>query len=631
MQFEANSFRINALFLREIKMKQIRKFFLLVKPYRKRQIGYIIFNVFASVFSTLSILTLLPFLEVIFSDPATLEGLKAQEINLDPNQLSSSSLKELLSQKIQYAIGSVGHLKALYIFSGLIIIMFLLKNVFNYLSFYAIAFIRSAVVRDLRKRSYEKSVDLPLAYFSEERKGDLISRMTNDVKEVEWGVVGAIEMLLKHPFYILTYLFSLFLINWQLTLFVLFVLPISGYIISRVGKSLKGTATAGQAKLGELIEIIEETLGGLKIIKAFTSEGKMKSNFDAKNQDHFNLMVKLHRRELAASPLSEFMGSIIIALLMVFAGRLVLEGNGELTGPYFLAFIGIFSQLITPAKALSQSYFRVKKAEASFNRVEEILLAEDTVAEQQNAIGIDSLQEGVSYKNVHFKYTDAPILEDVSFEMQKGQVIALVGSSGGGKSTIADLLPRFYDIQKGSIEVDGLDIKKAKLKDLRSLFGVVSQESILFNDTVAFNIKLGTPNATEEEIMEAAKIANAHDFILSLDKGYQTVIGDRGNKLSGGQKQRLAIARAVLRNPNILILDEATSALDTESEKLVQDALVKLMANRTSLVIAHRLSTIKNADMILVLDKGQIIERGTHSELYAFNGFYKKLCDLQSF
>lgn len=612
-------------------MEQLRKIFGLVKPYRKRTLAYIIFNVFASIFSTLSILTLLPFLEVIFSDPATLEGLQVQELSLEAGNISSESVKQWLNGKIHNAIATVGPLKALYYFSGLIILMFFLKNICNYLSFYFMAFIRSAVVRDLRYRTYKKSVDLPLAYYSEERKGDLISRMTNDVKEVEWGVVGGIEMVLKHPFYVIAYLVSLFLINWQLTLFVLMVLPISGYIISRVGKSLKGTATAGQQKLGQLIEIIEETLGGLKIIKAFTSEDKIKKSFGDKNQDHFGLMVKLHRRELAASPLSEFMGSIIIALLMVFAGRLVLEGEGDLTGTYFIAFIGIFSQLITPAKAISQSFFRVKKAEASYKRVEEILDAEDTVIEAENPVALPELKEKVSYKNVHFSYTDKKVLEDVNFELQKGKMLALVGSSGGGKSTIADLLPRFYDIQEGSIEVDGIDIKNAKIHDLRSLFGVVSQESILFNDTVSFNIKLGTPDASQEQVVEAAKIANAHEFIENLEDGYNTQIGDRGNKLSGGQKQRLAIARAVLRNPDILILDEATSALDTESERLVQDALEKLMANRTSLVIAHRLSTIKNADLILVLDQGKIIERGTHSELYAMNGVYKKLCDLQSF
>jgi subfamily B ATP-binding cassette protein MsbA len=612
-------------------MEQVRKIFALVKPYRKRQFAYILFNVFASIFSTLSILTLLPFLEVIFSDPAALAKLQVQDLSLDASNLSSDSIKQWVNIRIHNAIATVGPLKALYYFSGLIIMMFFLKNIFNYLSFYFMAFIRSAVVRDLRLRTYAKSVDLPLSYYSDERKGDLMSRMTNDVKEVEWGVVGAIEMVLKHPFYVITYMVSLFLINWQLTVFVLMVLPVSGYIISRVGKSLKGTATAGQAKLGELIEIIEETLGGLKIIKAFTSEDKIKKSFADKNETHFGLMVKLHRRELAASPLSEFMGSIIIALLMVFAGRLVLEGEGDLTGTYFIAFIGIFSQLITPAKAISQSFFRVKKAEASYKRVEEILDAEDTVVEAANATGLASLQEKVSYKNVHVRYTDKTVLRDVSFELEKGKMLALVGSSGGGKSTIADLLPRFYDIQKGSIEVDGIDIKNAKIHDLRSLFGVVSQESILFNDSVAFNIKLGTPNASDEEVIEAAKIANAHEFIENLEDGYHTMIGDSGNKLSGGQKLRLAIARAVLRNPDILILDEATSALDTESEKLVQDALEKLMANRTSLVIAHRLSTIKNADLILVLDNGQIIERGTHSELYAANGVYKKLCDLQSF
>jgi len=526
-------------------------------------------------------------------------------------------------------IADEGKLNSLYYFSLAIIVLFLLKNLFNYLSFYNIAYTRSIVVRDLRRNVYNKLVDLPISYYSEEKKGDILSRLTNDSKEVEWGVVGAIEMIFKHPFYILFYLISLFLISWELTLFVMIVLPISGYIISRIAKSLKSKALKGQVKLGEVMSVIEETLGGLKVIKAFNAERQLKNLFDRKNDEHFGLMVKVNRRELAASPVSEFLGSVVIALILVFGGSMVLSDSQVIDGKYFILFIIIFSQLITPAKALSESFFRVQKASASFDRLDEILQTENTIVEVDNPADIAEFSEQIEYKDISFSYGDKEVLTDINFNIPKGQTCALVGASGGGKSTLADLLPRFYDVAKGEINIDGQNIKTLSVAALRGKMGIVTQEPILFNDSVLENIRLGNQSATQEQVVTAAKIANAHNFIEQLENGYDTGIGDRGSKLSGGQRQRLAIARAVLKNPDILILDEATSALDTESEQMVQQAIENLMKGRTTLVIAHRLSTVKHADEILVVDHGLIVERGNHDQLIALKGLYRKLVDLQ--
>lgn len=606
-------------------MKQLKSILQIVKNYRSRQWQYVVFNALASVFSLFSIAALIPFLQVIFNT-GDQETLQAVAFSWNPDQLQA-----FISYKLKAFIQEKGSLKSLYYFSGGIIVMFLLKNVFNYLSFYTIAYTRSGVVRDLRKRTYDKLVDLPVSYYSDERKGDIISRLTNDVKEVEWGVVGAIEMLFKHPFYILMYLTGLLLISWQLTVFAVLVLPVSGYLISRIAKRLKSTAQKGQQKLGEVINVIEETLGGLKVIKGFNAERQMKSFFDSKNEQHFGLMLKLHRKELAASPVSEFLGSVVISSLLMFGGSMVLSDANSIDGAFFIAYITIFSQLITPAKALTESYFRVQKASASFERISEILDSENTIVDPEHPKQITGLSDKVTYDNIYFSYGSKEVISGISFDLNKGETVALVGASGGGKSTLADLLPRFYDTNKGSVSIDGIDIKDVRVADLRSLMGIVTQEPILFNDTVLENIRLGIKSATQEEVEKAAKIANAHNFIDALENGYLTTIGDRGSKLSGGQRQRLAIARAVLKNPEILILDEATSALDTESENLVQEALENLMKGRTSLVIAHRLSTIQHADKIIVIDKGQIIEQGSHTDLIAQNGAYKKLVDLQGF
>ena len=606
-------------------MKQLRSILATVRDYRSRQFGYVIFNGLASIFSLFSIAALIPFLSVVF-EQNTNEVLVEQTFGFQSDQLLA-----YVDYKLKLFIREKGSLNSLYYFSGLIIGLFFLKNLFNYLSFYTIAYTRSGVVRDLRKKVYDKLVDLPVSYFSNERKGDIISRLTNDVKEVEWGVIGAIEMLFKHPFYIVFYVSSLLIISWKLTLFSILILPVSGYIISRIAKRLKSTAQAGQKKLGEVINVIEETLGGLKVIKAFNAEGQIKRFFSGKNEQHFRLMLKLHRKELAASPVSEFLGSVVISAILMFGGAMVLNQTDAIDGKFFIMYITIFSQLITPAKSLTESYFRVQKASASYERLQEILETEINIVENQNPKRLDALNDGITYQSVCFSYGPKEVISNMSFSVPKGSMVALVGASGGGKSTLADLLPRFYDVTSGSIKVDDKDIKDVSITDLRSLMGIVTQEPILFNDSVIENIRLGNQSASLEDVVQAAKIANAHEFVESLEAGYNTNIGDRGSKLSGGQRQRLAIARAVLKNPEILILDEATSALDTESEKLVQEAIENLMHGRTSLVIAHRLSTIKHADNIVVVDNGKIVEQGNHSTLMELNGHYRKLVELQGF
>jgi subfamily B ATP-binding cassette protein MsbA len=606
-------------------MNQIKSILSLTDAFKSRRAQYILFNILAAIFSVFSIGMLIPFLKVIFSSDQIIAAVEPA-FSWQPSEFMS-----YLDYHLRVFIGEQGALTSLYYFSIGIILMFLFKNLFNYLSFFNIAYVRSGVVRNLRAKVYNKTVDLPLAHYSDERKGDIISRVTNDVKEVEWGVVGAIEMVFKHPFYILFYLISLFLLSWQMTLFTMIVLPISGYLISRLGKRLKTAAGKSQAKLGEVVNAVEETLAGLKVIKAFNAESRVKRSFDKVNQEHFNFMVKLHRKELSASPVSEFLGSVVIAMLLMFGGQLVLSDNVMLDGEYFIAYIVLFSQLITPAKALTESYFRIQKASASMNRLDDILNADLRLVEANDPLPVNGLKEGIEYREVSFSYDQDPVLENINFVLPKGKTTALVGASGGGKSTIADLLPRFHDIKSGSILLDGVDIRSFRIKDLRNLMGIVSQEPVLFNTTVKENLLLGREHASEEDMITAAKIANAHDFIMQLEEGYETGIGDRGGKLSGGQRQRIAIARAVLSDPEILILDEATSALDTESEKLVQEALENLMKGRTVLVIAHRLSTVKHADEILVIDKGQIAERGSHEVLASNGGIYSRLYELQNF
>lgn len=582
------------------------------------------FNILASVFGAFSIMTVVPFLQIIFN-------LNPSSNSPKPSLAVQTGLLNEANAWLKLQIVEWGSFYSLVFFSSMLVVMFLLKNLSLYIAFTGLSHMRAGIANNLRQLMYHKLLKLPMSFYSSERKGDLITRATNDVREVEWSFIGVLEMVLKHPFMLLIPFGLLFYISWQLTLFVLVVLPLSGYIISRLAKRLKKAARLGTEKLGDVISQFEETLGGIKIIKAFNAEGKSIHHFDEKNNEHFRLTKKVLKREYAASPLSEFMGSIVISTILIFAGRLILKNDFGLSGEMFIMYIAMFSQLIPPAKALSECYFRLEKGMASMERINDVLHAEDGIHETSGALEVQDFKESLTFKNVSFSYNPStPVIKEIDLVIHKGEKVALVGSSGAGKSTLADLVLRFHDPNSGAILYDGIDIRKLSLKGYRNKIAVVTQEPILFNDTVENNLKLGNPTATPEEMIAAAKQANAHSFIEIMDDGYQTLVGERGGKLSGGQKQRLTIARAILSNPEILVLDEATSALDSESEKLVHDALEKLMENRTSIIIAHRLSTIQNADKIVVLEHGKIVETGTHQELIQKQGIYNSLYKLQS-
>ena len=522
-----------------------------------------------------------------------------------------------------------GKASALLFLCIVIVLAFFFKNLFGYLALFVMAKVRNGVLKDLRENTYKKLLLLPLSYYSEEKKGDIISKMSNDVVEIEWSVLLGIELIFREPLSIILILSTMIYMSPQLTIFVFLMLPITALVIGRVGNSLKKTSTSGQEMAGSIIASLEETLGGLRIIKAFNAEESSTKKFEALNLKYFNLMVKMYRKRDLASPLSEFLGVAILVVILWFGGNIVL--NNEMDSSVFIAFIMLFSQIISPAKSLAKAWYNVQKGAASADRLGELVNAKNIIEDKQNAVTLDGFNDAIEYKNVTFKYDKDIVLNDVSFKLEKGKTVALVGPSGGGKSTLADLLPRFYDPISGEVTIDGIDIKDAKVKSVRAQMGIVTQQSILFNDTIFNNIAFGTEEATMEAVIEASKIANAHEFISGFPDGYNTNIGDGGGKLSGGQKQRISIARAILKNPPILIMDEATSALDTESEQMVQNALNNLMKNRTSLVIAHRLSTIQSADKIIVMDKGSIAESGTHEELIALKGIYHNLCQLQSF
>lgn len=530
-------------------------------------------------------------------------------------------------------INQYGPIDTLMYISIMILVLYFLKNLFRYLGMFFIAPIRNGVVRDLRNEMYKKVLILPLSYYSEQRKGDIISRMSSDVLEVEWSILSSLEAVFREPLTIVMFILTLFFLSPALTLFVLILLPISAIIIGLIGRSLKRSSEKGQKKLGNILSIIEETIGGLRIIKGFTAIDSADKKFRESNRIYTRLMISLYRKRDLSSPLSEFMGVAVVVSILYFGGRLIIGENASIDAATFLVYIGIFSQILPPAKAITAAFYNVQKGAASVERIEAVLNAEEKIIQKENAVAKKDFQSKIEYQNLSFSYADnTPVLTNINLEVKKGQTIALVGASGGGKSTLVDLLPRFYDPQNGKISIDGIDIKDLIIDDLRSLLGIVTQESILFNDTVFNNIALGVEDkVSEEAVITAAKIANAYDFIMQMDEGFQSNIGDRGLKLSGGQRQRLSIARAVLKNPPILILDEATSALDTESERLVQDALERLMKNRTSLVIAHRLSTIKNADEIVVIDKGRIAERGTHQQLLENQSVYARLHAMQAF
>jgi len=605
-------------------MKKFAKIIRFIIPYWTLVLINFLFNVASVIFSLFSFTMVIPFLGILFKTQPIIENSVPFEWNYDS---TIHNFNYFLSQ----IIVNEGKQQALLIIIALVVITTFLKTGFWFAAKYFLAPVRNYVIRDIRNKLYNKVLDLPLSYFSEERKGDIISRMTGDVQEIEISVIHSINVLLKEPITIIIYLFSLLILSPHLTIFVFILLPISGFIIGRIGRNLRKQSLAGQQRLGDLLSLIEETLSGLRIVKAFNSEEKMSLRFQKLNQYYTKIMVKMWRRSDLATPLSEFLGTVVIVIVMWYGGMLVLENNPSLSSEALIGYLVIFSQIINPAKAFSTAYYTIQKGLASAERIDGVLDAEVKIMEKIDAKNVSVFDEKIVFENVSFKYLDDYVLQNVNLTIKKGTTVALVGQSGSGKSTMVDLLPRFYDVTEGDIKIDGTSTKDLKIKDLRGLMGNVNQESILFNDTIFNNISFGVENADKESVEKAAKVANAYSFILETPDGFDTNIGDRGGKLSGGQRQRLSIARAVLKNPPILILDEATSALDTESERVVQDALTNLMKNRTSIVIAHRLSTILHADEICVLHEGRIVERGTHVELLKLQGTYKKLHDLQMF
>lgn len=611
-------------------LRILRRF---VPPYKKFMILNVVFNILSAILNLFSFALIIPILNILFKisdetyaytdwtfNPSSLEAWKATP------ELIKNNFFWFVSDMIETKGGSF----ALILLGLFLVVATFLKVATMYLAFYTMIPIRTGVVRDIRNQINRKITELPLGFFSEERKGDIIARVSGDVNEIEASIMSSLDMLFKNPILICIYLVGMIAISWQLTIFVFVLLPVAGYIMGQVGKKLKRKSYEGQQQWGFLMSQIEETLGGLRIIKAFNAEKKIQDRFE-KNNDLFRCMTnKIYRRQQMAHPMSEFLGTTTIAIVLWYGGTLILGSNSPIDASTFIYYLVIFYSIINPAKDLSKSVYSIQKGLASMERVDKILQAESNIndpAEPRKII----LNENIKYNDVWFKYQNEWVLKGINLTIPKGKTVALVGQSGSGKSTLVDLLPRFYDVDKGSITIDNTDVRHATLYDLRALMGNVNQEAILFNDTFFNNISFGVDSATLEQVQEAARIANAHDFIVASEEGYDTNIGDRGGKLSGGQRQRISIARAILKNPPILILDEATSALDTESERLVQEALENLMRNRTTVVIAHRLSTIRNADEICVMHEGAIVERGRHEELLALDGYYKKLCDMQSF
>ena len=607
-------------------MNNFRKIIPFILPYKKYAYLNILFNVLYAFFGTLSFLALMPMMDVLFG--------QANKNYTMPTFNGIYGLKQYLGDYLNYYLTMTteqhGIGTTLSILVAGIITIFLLKNLCDYLAMFFITFLRNGILRDMRNAMYKKTVELPLAFFSEKRKGDTISRIAGDVSEVQNSMLSILELIVKEPLTIIFTIIAMFSISVKLTIFVFIFIPVSGYIISLIGKQLKKKSTRAQQEQGVFLSTIEETLGGLKVVKGYNAEGYFNKVFRDSTERFFKLSNSIGNRQNMASPMSEFLGIMVIAILLWYGGHMVLIEK-TLKGAAFITYMGLAYNILTPAKSISKASYNVKRGNAAAERVLEILEQPNPITSKPNAVHKVDFNENILLQNVQFKYEDELVLKDFSLNIQKGKTVALVGQSGSGKSTIANLLTRFYDVNSGSIAIDGTDIKDMDLHSLRSLMGLVTQDSILFNDTIKANIALGKLDATDDEIMEALKIANAYEFVKDLPNGIYTNIGDSGNKLSGGQKQRLSIARAVLKNPPIMILDEATSALDTESEKLVQIALENMMQNRTSIVIAHRLSTIQKADVIVVMQKGVIVEQGNHEELIALNGTYNKLVTMQSF
>ena len=606
--------------------KLMRRF---VPPYKKYLILSIIFNILAAVLTLFSFAVIMPILEMLFQvKEATygyisLSGVKADDIvNVLVNNFYYFT---------QEAIGSWGASATLAALAALLVVMTALKTGVTYLASHFIVPMRSGIVRDIRNTVYDKIVSLPIGFFSSERKGDVMARMSGDVAEIENSIMSSLDMMFKNPVMILVCLGMMIAISWQLTLFVLVLLPIAGVAMGKIGKRLKRTSLEGQQQWGLIMSNIEETLGGLRIIKAFNAEDKVKKRFHEGTEKFFRISNRVARRQALAHPMSEFLGTTTIAIVLWFGGSLILSGHSYLSASMFIYYMVIFYNIINPAKDLSKAMYSIQKGLASMERVDVILNANNPITDPENPEEPGKLQGHVQYHNVCFGYDkDVPVVKNVNIDIRPGDTVALVGQSGSGKSTLADLLPRFYDTDSGSITIDGHDIRSLRVHDLRAMMGNVNQEALLFNDSFYNNITFGVRNATMDEVIAAAKIANAHEFIEASEHGYDTNIGDRGCKLSGGQRQRISIARAILKNPPILILDEATSALDSESEQLVQQALDRLMKDRTTLVIAHRLSTIRNATTICVMHEGRIVEQGSHDELLRLNGYYTRLVEMQS-
>ena len=606
-------------------IRVLRRF---VPPYKKFLFLSILFNILSAILNVFSFTLIIPILQILFKMTETHYSYIAWT---DP----AVGLKDITINNFYYyitdLINQYGQSTTLLILGIFLAIMTFLKTGCYFLSSATMIPIRTGIVRDIRNKLYRKILSLPLGFFSEERKGDIIARMSGDVQEIETSIMSSLDMLFKNPILILVYFGTLIAISWKLTLFTLVVLPIMGWAMGSVGKKLKRKSLVAQGQWSDLMSQVEETLGGLRIVKAFNAEVKMDKRFTQANDDYRDTISRVNTRQQLAHPLSEFLGTILIVIVLWFGGTLILNHNSTIDAPSFIFYLVMLYSLINPLKEFSKASYAIPKGLASMERVDKILLAENTMKISEKPVPIHELKEQIEFRDVSFQYEATPVLKHINLVIPKGKTVALVGQSGSGKSTLVDLLPRFYEATEGEVLIDGINVKDSTLTDLRSIMGNVNQEAILFNDTFFNNIAFGVKGATKEQVIEAAKIANAHDFIMASEQGYDTNIGDRGGKLSGGQRQRISIARAILKNPPILILDEATSALDTESERMVQEALENLMKNRTTIAIAHRLSTIRNADEICVLHEGEIVERGKHEELFALNGYYKRLCDMQSF
>lgn len=604
-------------------LQVLRRF---VPPYKKYLVLSIVFNVLSAILNIFSFAAIIPILQILFKTNDAKGATQLMDIG-------SGDLKDVLANNMNYyvnqLIGDVGPTTTLLAIGLFLAFMTFLKTGAYFLSSATIIPIRTGVVRDIRNQLYNKITSLPLGFFSEERKGDIIARMSGDVNEIESSIMSSLDMLFKNPVLIIAYFATLLFISWQLTLFTLAIVPLMGWFMGYVGRKLKQNSIKAQSLWSDTMSQVEESLGGLRIIKAFCAEEKMNQRFDKINSEYRDSLMRVNIRQMMAHPMSEFLGTVMIVIVLWFGGMLVLN-NYTLSGPTFIYYLVILYSIINPLKEFSKAGYNIPKGLASMERVDKILKAENDIKEAPHPIHIQDFTSKIEFKHVSFKYDRKWVLRDINLTIEKGKTVALVGQSGGGKSTLVDLIPRYYDVQEGEILIDGINVKDLGIHDLRQLIGNVNQEAILFNDTFFNNISFGVDNATHEQVVEAAKIANAYDFIMESDHQFDTNIGDRGGRLSGGQRQRVSIARAILKNPPILILDEATSALDTESERLVQDALERLMKTRTTVAIAHRLSTIKSADEICVINEGEIVERGTHDELLAMDGHYKRLNDMQS-